>query len=844
MVIHCTQKFKNPDKKYQEYFDLFPYPLSDFQKWAIFAISNGHHSLVTAHTGSGKTLPAEFAIQYFKERGKKVIYTGPIKALCNQKLYDFKQKFPNISFGILTGDVKDNPEADVLIMTTEILRNTLFTKKINEADTAVETGEKKTPIELQFELDINTELGAVVFDEVHYIGDKDRGSVWEQAILLLPPQVQLIMLSATIEKPEIFADWIETEKNKESEIRRDLYMTTTHERVVPLTHYAWLSTNQYTIKDAKGTPYETKIKGLVNKPIVLADSNRNYNEQNYYKLKDMLGYLQKSKDFIKRKFVFNNLVKYLDRNKMLPAICFIFSRKNVEQAAQEMTLTLFDKDDKTPSIIEHECEKILISKLKNYREYTALEEYQMMIGLLKKGIAIHHAGIMPILREMVELLFERKYIKLLFATETFAVGINMPTKTVIFASVSKFSGDGMRYLLSHEYTQMAGRAGRRGIDTVGHVIHCNNLFSLPDNNTYKKMMTGSPKMLTSQFKISFNLILSIISSNERDKFGAIDNQLITFMEKSFIKNDIIKEINNYDTIQEELDVKILEPEEQFALCKSSKDSLHEYNSLKNKINMASNKQRKKFQRDINELCLMNSNLEKDLEKYIALEDLKLDLEKNNGFKQNTINYIQNNVELIIDILRKQRFIDINLVVSDKAQVAMQLHEAHPLVLGDLYEKSEGFKDLSPIQIACIFSCFTNISIPEDKRIHKVSCLDSLVKNYIEDITTYMNKYYDLEAENQLDTGTDYTLHYELLDYVAEWCVSEDEFTCRNIIIRIKDDKSIFLGEFIKAILKINNLAKEFEKIAEVLQNLELLQKIKDIPSLTLKYVATNQSLYI
>ena len=844
MVIHCTQKFKNPDKKYQEYFDLFPYPLSDFQKWAIFAISNGHHSLVTAHTGSGKTLPAEFAIQYFKEQGKKVIYTGPIKALCNQKLYDFKQKFPNISFGILTGDVKDNPEADVLIMTTEILRNTLFTKKINEADTAVETGEKKTPIELQFELDINTELGAVVFDEVHYIGDKDRGSVWEQAILLLPPQVQLIMLSATIEKPEIFADWIETEKNKESEIRRDLYMTTTYERVVPLTHYAWLSTNQYTINDAKGTPYETKIKELVNKPIVLADSNRNYNEQNYYKLKDMLGYLQKSKDFIKRKFVFNDLVKYLDRNKMLPAICFIFSRKNVEQAAQEMTLTLFDKDDKTPSIIEHECEKILISKLKNYREYTALEEYQMMIGLLKKGIAIHHAGIMPILREMVELLFERKYIKLLFATETFAVGINMPTKTVIFASVSKFSGDGMRYLLSHEYTQMAGRAGRRGIDTVGHVIHCNNLFSLPDNNTYKKMMTGSPKMLTSQFKISFNLILSIISSNERDKFGAIDNQLITFMEKSFIKNDIIKEINNYDTIQEELDVKILEAEEQFALCKSSKDSLHEYNSLKNKINMASNKQRKKFQRDINELCLMNSNLEKDLEKYIALEDLKLDLEKNNGFKQNTINYIQNNVELIIDILRKQRFIDINLVVSDKAQVAMQLHEAHPLVLGDLYEKSEGFKDLSPIQIACIFSCFTNISIPEDKRIHKVSCLDSLVKNYIEDITTYMNKYYDLEAENQLDTGTDYTLHYELLDYVAEWCVSEDEFTCRNIIIRIKDDKSIFLGEFIKAILKINNLAKEFEKIAEVLQNLELLQKIKDIPSLTLKYVATNQSLYI
>ena len=120
MVIHCKETFHDHDLEYQEYFNQFPYPLSDFQKWSIFAIVNGHHSLVTAHTGSGKTLPAEFAIRYFKEKGKKVIYTGPIKALCNHKLYDFKQKFPNISFGVLTGDVKDNPEADVLIMTTEI----------------------------------------------------------------------------------------------------------------------------------------------------------------------------------------------------------------------------------------------------------------------------------------------------------------------------------------------------------------------------------------------------------------------------------------------------------------------------------------------------------------------------------------------------------------------------------------------------------------------------------------------------------------------------------------------------------------------------------------------------
>jgi ATP-dependent RNA helicase HelY len=193
---------------YNEFFNYFSFNLSDFQKAAIESIVTGNHCLVTSSTGSGKTNSAEFAIEYFKKQGKKVIYTGPIKALCNQKLYDFRKKFPHISFGILTGDIKDNPEADVLIMTTEILRNTLFNKEI--------ISKEKTTIQnplLSFEMDFDSELGAVVFDEIHYISDEDRGSVWEQSIILLPDHVQLIMLSATIQKPELFAKWIEDVKN-------------------------------------------------------------------------------------------------------------------------------------------------------------------------------------------------------------------------------------------------------------------------------------------------------------------------------------------------------------------------------------------------------------------------------------------------------------------------------------------------------------------------------------------------------------------------------------------------------------------------------------------------------
>ena len=253
-------------------------------------------------------------------------------------------------------------------MTTEILRNTLFNKKINSKN------EESKPIELQFDLDIDNELGAVVFDEVHYIGDADRGSVWEQSILLLPPQVQLIMLSATIEKPEIFADWLENEKNKgvELENKKTLYMTTTHERVVPLTHYMWTTCQPSVIQSVKGTPMEYKLKEVINKPLQIASSGGAFNDSNYHKTNKILDYIFKNKVSVKRNFVLNDLISYLNRNDMLPAICFIFSRKNVEIAAKEITHNLFDKDDKTPNIIEHECEKILMSKFKNYKEYTML----------------------------------------------------------------------------------------------------------------------------------------------------------------------------------------------------------------------------------------------------------------------------------------------------------------------------------------------------------------------------------------------------------------------------------------------------------------------------------------
>ena len=191
MVKHCDSLYTHETETYKHYFDMFPYELSDFQKYAIEGIVEKQHVLVTAHTGSGKTLPAEFAIQHFVKQGKKVIYTSPIKALSNQKFYDFQNKYPDITFGLFTGDIKTNPEADVCIMTTEILMNRLF------------NNDNQTSTMNDFQMDLNSELACVVFDEVHYINDADRGQNWEKTILMLPKHVQMVMLSATIDQPVV-----------------------------------------------------------------------------------------------------------------------------------------------------------------------------------------------------------------------------------------------------------------------------------------------------------------------------------------------------------------------------------------------------------------------------------------------------------------------------------------------------------------------------------------------------------------------------------------------------------------------------------------------------------------
>lgn len=833
MVKICIEHYsQESNEKYSQYFEKFPYELSDFQKYAIEAIVEGHHVLTTAHTGSGKTLSAEFAIQYLTSQGKKVIYTSPIKALSNQKYYEFTNKYPDITFGLLTGDIKINPDAQVLIMTAEILMNYLFLNS-NDHNTN----------QLQFNIDINTELGAVVMDEVHYINDLDRGQVWEKTILMLPPQVQIIMLSATIDAPERFAKWCE-ESHKDS--GKEVYLASTNKRIVPLTHYAFLTTNESAFKKIKDKTIQEQIKKGTNKFIPLQSENGEFKLQEYLQISNLVKKVFEPNDItMKRIHVLNNLTLQLKNEDMLPAIAFVFSRKNVEAYAKEITTVLLEDDSKIPYIVRRECEQI-IRKMSNYKEYLELPEYNQLVNLLEKGIGIHHSGMIPILREIVELMISKKYIKLLFATESFAIGLDCPIRTAIFTSLTKFDGHDERYLLSHEYTQMAGRAGRRGIDTIGYVVHCNNLFPIPTQNEYKNILCGKPQSLISKFRISFPLILNLIKNGQVNDFH-------NFVEKSMIMNELTTRINNQELFIKSLEDDYEKYKKSIQHIRTPLDTCNQYNELVKTIPTLINKKRKEAERNL-QIIIDNHKFVKDDSSLVLKYEEKYK-EINNGkwYLNNLNDHIKNKIEILIDILLYEGFIcfdnDFNgyTLTPKLGNYASCLAEINSIVFTKFLVSSNYFLHLSTKQLIGLFSCFTDIKINQDIRISVPNSDDKILKNCVLELQEIFNKYQKIELDREINTGFDYEnpLVFDIMDDVMKWCDCKNEEECKYFVYSVLGEKEISIGDFTKAILKISTISKELSNLCEQYDYLmELLHKLSKIDGMILKYITTAQSLYI
>jgi superfamily II RNA helicase len=830
MVKVCSSEYLS--EKHEEHFEKYPFPLSSFQKYAIEAIVEGHDVLVCAPTGSGKTLPADFAIDYFVSKGKRVIYTSPIKALSNNKYYEFSQKYPHISFGVLTGDIKFNPDANVLLMTTEILQNTLYKKKQN----ATSSDNKSL---LLFEMDFEEELGCIIHDEIHFINDAERGKVWEECLMLCPPKIQMVLLSATLDGPERFAHWVENRHG--TSLDKQVYLATSNVRPVPLTHYTFITTNQGLFKAIRDKDLEKQIKEYINKPVLLQSAKGEFNEQNYNVMKKHLQLMEKHQIYVKRAHVINQLCKHLVEHNMLPAVCFILSRKQIAIAAREVTVPLLEDDSKVGYNVRRECEQILRGKLSNFQEYLELPEYIELVGLLEKGIGMHHSGLIPIFREIVEILFMKGYIKLLFATETISVGINTPTKTVIFTDVKKFDGSTTRMLLPHEFVQASGRAGRRGLDTVGHVIHLNNLFRNVELTEYRIMMQGKPQSLVSKFKVSYNLLLNLIDIDDQD--------YVEFCKKSMAQGDITRNLGSMIQEYEDVEKEVQRIESALQHLRTPVAVVQRYLELETLQKYAVNKKRRELDNEAAKIEMDYKFVKQDKDSVIKLNEKRGDLCKIRNLYENTDKYLWNQMQTILTRLENDGFIvrrdshDKKYDLTHAGKTAAHIREVHCLTFAKLIE-SGSFEDLSSTQLATVFSCFTNVTVMDEQVSIMPNTSDQKVKAVVLQVMQLFEEYQNFEHESYAETGVDYSMHYDLLNYISKWVDAESAPECKVILQQLEEEKGIFLGEFVKAILKINNISSEMEKVAEGMGNMELLSKLKEIPVKTLKFVATNQSLYI
>ena len=436
---------------------VYPFQLDPFQRTAINAIERNESVLVSAHTSAGKTVVAEYAIATALRNKQRVVYTSPIKALSNQKYRDLLQEFQDV--GLMTGDVTINPDATCLVMTTEILRSMLYRGS-----------------------EITREMAWVIFDEIHYMRDAIRGVVWEETLIMLPASVHYVFLSATIPNAMQFAEWICEVKEQ------PCHVVYTDYRPTPLQHYLFP-------KDGDGIH-------------LVVDEKSVFREDNFQKA---IGRLDNVKDGDKKRKGHDKksasdlfkLIKMINMKNYHPVIVFSFSKKECENNALQLSKLDFNTSEEK-QLVKNIYENAISSLGEDDR---VLPQIEHLLPLLQRGIGIHHSGLLPILKEVIEIMFQEGLLKVLFATETFSIGLNMPAKTVIFTSVQKFDGKSRRWLSGGEYIQMSGRAGRRGLDDRGIVILM--IDEQMEPAVAKGMLKGVSDTLDSAFHLTYSMILNL-----------------------------------------------------------------------------------------------------------------------------------------------------------------------------------------------------------------------------------------------------------------------------------------------------------------------------------------------
>ena len=787
----------------------YKFPLDPFQQHALKAICNEENVLVTAKTGSGKTLVGEVQIAYSLRKGKRVFYTTPIKSLSNQKFNDLKKQFGSV--GIMTGDIKFCPNANVVIMTTEILRNLLFKKD-------------STTKSIGLTAEISCEdLDAVIFDECHYINDRDRGHVWEEIMILLPPEVKMVMLSATLDHPEYFAEWLGELK------QRPINLISTEYRIVPLTHTIWYGQQSHVLMDAKNNYNDKVYKDW----LAWRLDKEKQHDKFQQKVKDARAGGQEGPIEGKTRpttflHQMNELIVTLENKELLPALFFVLSRKDCEKYAQKVESTLITSSEKADVV------HIWNFHLRNHREsLEKLPQYHNLRHLVEKGIAYHHSGLVPMLKEIIEILFSKGFIKVLFATETFAVGINMPTKTAVFVGVKKYDElcQDMRVLTTAEYLQMAGRAGRRGLDTMGTVIY------LPDRNPIepsemRAMMCGGRAEVTSRMEFDYDFILKTIQSGNRT--------WLDILEKSYWRRQRQVQMDDIRLEQAKLKTRL----QQVQLASDEMEIVQQKVDLEQQIATLTNAKRKKA-----ELQLLRwkdeyrgVKWEHALKAYDEIQGIQRTLSKFDRDLE-ILSDTSSDVERKIKVLEQAGFLkpleDPKAHTKDSLTtvgiLATELNESDALMISQFYLTPKA-KELTPEELLCILAgCIMDGKMDSEASLSDIK-VPQAVKDSLYSLTDLWDNLRKVEQQ-QASSQSKWKMSTAWIGPMWDWMNGDAVATiCQNY--------GLYEGNLIRSVLKLQNMLDEWRSMAAFCEHTDVMDKFRDAHHLLLREAVIQDSLYL
>ena len=746
----------------------FPYNLDDFQMNGCWGIETNKNVLITAHTAAGKTTIAEYSIALAVHLGKKVIYTSPIKTLSNQKFFDFKKTFANYEIGILTGDIKLNPEADILIMTTEILRN-----------------------KLDYEQDSFADIHSIIFDEVHYFNDRERGFVWEECITKLPKHILLVMLSATIDKANEFGEWVARCRE------RDTLLIGTTWRPVPLHHYIYTNNEIKLIRHHRDGVFAKNID-------------------------ECYCYYDKQSITTNRLI---SLTEFLRKKELFPSICFSFSRKKCFDYClmmKRINSLLTPEETKEMRLIVH---KIFSTNLAYYRDIPSTLQ---LLEMLEYGTSIHHSGLLPIQKELIEVLFSRGLIKFLFATETFAVGVNMPTRSVIFTELSKRDGKGARILRYDEFMQMSGRAGRRGKDPEGYVIYC-PLRAIEPKHEIMSLLKGKSLKLVSQYNESANTFLRLLNTTTYDEIGAFYKRTLYGLEQTMGVAYYEKE---YVELEEALR---MIPEVE--LTADEKEVVRLYMKIKPDIENARGNAKQKLQKQFDEISgkmnqMTSDYIQNDLHRKHLMAEMKK-VDENIEYSRNAIEI---NLEKIRDFNVELGLITQVPVITPYGKIVASLSNCCEVVLGKLIQ-DRFFDGLDWKTVGVVFACFSEDGPDGEDDIWEktraqldegtILALDSVWYTY----GNIMETYYKYEMEHRLSISFGFVIPF------IKWIEKEPLIE----VLRVYNN---FDGNFVKSIFKIRDICNEVLKVCVNFNLGELQEKINVLLENLIYGIGCFNSLYI